>query len=225
MGQNVRSWQPTTPKSSARPRFQPRECGVLWDWASSSSGTTAPEYPQTQQEHRLSGTVQQNHQLRRCSRCWSACADVTVASRMRGGASIGNDKLTTVETDQAAQVGVGRLLLHSGRVRVAHGGQVVVHHLEGTLAGFQPPVGDKTRRCGATLMDGRTALSTGRRCGIYEGCSEGRVPSLLAVPTDSYTQTDLINRAVGRAARKSGRGSKTEEGCADLWRRGEQNSG
>lgn len=28
------------------------------------------------------------------------------------------------------------------------------------------------------------------------------------VPTDSYTQAGLINRAVGRAARKSGRGSK-----------------
>lgn len=61
MGQNVRSWQPTTLKSSARPGFQPRECCVLWDWASSSSGTTAPEYPQTQQEHRLSGTALQNH--------------------------------------------------------------------------------------------------------------------------------------------------------------------
>lgn len=123
MGQNVSGWQPTTPGSSAPPRF-------LWDRASSSSGTTAPEYPQTQQEHRLSGAALQNH----------ARADVTAASRMRGGG-----KLTTVETDQAAQVGVGRLLLHSGRVRVAHRGQVVVHHLQGTLAGLQPPAGDKTR--------------------------------------------------------------------------------
>lgn len=33
-------------------------------------------------------------------------------------------------------------------------------------------------------------------------------PVPVPVPTDSYTQTDLINRAVGRAARKSGRGSE-----------------
>lgn len=123
-----------------------------------------------------------------------------------GGASVGKDKLTTVETDQAAQVGVGGLLLHSGRVRVAHRGQVVVHHLEGTLAGIQPPAGDKTRSCGATLMDGSTALSTGRRCGIYEGCSEGRAsrPCWTSPRTVIHRQTSLIGQWVGRRVNQGG---------------------
>lgn len=93
------------------------------------------EYPQTQQERRLSGTALDNH-------------------------SAGVAELTTVETYQAAQVRVGRLLLHSCGVRVAHGSQVVVHHLEGSLAGFQPPVGQKKRRCGAALMPGGMVLVT-----------------------------------------------------------------
>lgn len=50
------------------------------------------------------------------------------------------------------------------------------------------------------------------------------VPSLLAVPTDVYTQADLINRAVGGAALKSGWGSQTENGRADLVRSGDKNS-
>lgn len=69
-------------------------------------------------------------------------------------------ELTTVETNQAAQVRVGRLLLHSCGVCIAHRSQVVVHHLEGTFAGFQPPVGQRKHRCGAALMEGGTVLVT-----------------------------------------------------------------
>lgn len=54
--------------------------------------------------------------------------------------------LTTVETDQTAEVWVGGFLLHSYRVCIAHWRQVVIHHLERTLRGIQPPAGPKARR-------------------------------------------------------------------------------
>lgn len=99
------------------------------------------EYPLTQQEHRLSGSTLDNHSC-------AAARSARVA------------ELTTVETNQAAQVRVGRLLLHPCGVCIAHRSQVVVHHLEGALAGFQPPVGQKKHRCGAALMEGGIVLVT-----------------------------------------------------------------
>lgn len=53
--------------------------------------------------------------------------------------------LTTVETNQTAEIRVGCFLLHSYRVYVAHRRQVVIHHLEWALSGVQPPAGQKTR--------------------------------------------------------------------------------
>lgn len=64
--------------------------------------------------------------------------------------------LTAVETNQTAEIGVGRFLLHSYRVCIAHRCQVVIHHLEWALSGVQPPAGQKTRR-GTLTMPVNTA--------------------------------------------------------------------
>lgn len=68
--------------------------------------------------------------------------------------------LTTVETNQTAEIGVGCFLLHSYRVCIAHRCQVVIHHLEWALSGVQPPAGQKTRR-GTLTMPVNTPVGGG----------------------------------------------------------------
>lgn len=71
--------------------------------------------------------------------------------------------LTAVETNQTAEVGVGCFLLHTYRVCIAQSCQVVIHHLEWTLRGFQPPAGHEKRRQTAN----RFVTSKGLRTSFY----------------------------------------------------------
>lgn len=189
MGQNVSGWQPTTPGSSAPPRF-------LWDRASSSSGTTAPEYPQTQQEHRLSGAALQNH----------ARADVTAASRMRGGGQTHHCRNGSGSSGRSwpppAALGPGPCSPSRPGSRAPSGGD----------ARWAPAScgGQDTWLMDAALTDGGTALSSGRGCGVDEGCSQGRAsrprprPRRPSPRTVIHRQTSLIGQWVGRRVNQGG---------------------
>lgn len=60
------------------------------------------------------------------------------------GWGVGGSALTAVEANHAAEVGVGGLPLDAQRILVAHGCQVVIHHLQWTLRRVQPPIKRQT---------------------------------------------------------------------------------